>query len=65
MNNLPIASYLATELVRNRLRYGDKADIPAAAQPARHPVLRARLALAGGLTRVARMIGPVGYRPAH
>jgi hypothetical protein len=68
MHELPIASFLATEVMRRRLRYGDAVDATArtrAASPARPPVWRTRVALAGGLAWAARVVAPAGYRPAH
>ena len=64
MHELPIASFLATEIVRRRLRYGDTAPTRPA-RPVRQPVRLTRVVLAGGFAWAARVVAPAGYRPAH
>ncbi|HVH21300.1 MAG TPA: hypothetical protein VNA11_02485 [Pseudonocardia sp.] len=65
MHELPIASFLATEIVRRRLRYGDDTTPTRPARSVRQPVRRTRVALAGGFAWAARVVAPAGYRPAH
>jgi hypothetical protein len=64
MSNLPVASYLATELVARQ--FEDRVDDrPRPAQPVSQPVRRTRVALAEALERAAAAVAPAGYRPAH
>ena len=64
MSNLPVASYVATELVARQ--FEDRVDdLPRPAQPVSHPVRRSRVALAEALEWAAAVVAPAGYRPAH
>ncbi len=65
MNNLPLATFLATELVERQL--GNRphaASSPSDLSRAR-TAGRTRIALADALDRAARAVAPAGYRPVH
>jgi hypothetical protein len=64
MSNLPIASFVATELVARQ--FEDRSDDrPRAVSPVSDPVRRTRVVLAEVLEWAAGVVAPAGYRPAH
>jgi hypothetical protein len=64
MSNLPVASFVATELVARQ--FEDRPDDrPRPVRPVSDPVRRTRVALAAVLERAASVVAPTGYRPAH
>jgi hypothetical protein len=64
MWNLPVASFVATELVARQFEARPD-DRPRPVRPVAHPVRRTRVALAAVLERAASVVAPTGYRPAH
>jgi hypothetical protein len=64
MSNLPVASFVATELVARQ--FEDRPDDRSRpVRPASDPVRRSRVALAEVLGWAASVVAPTGYRPAH
>ena len=64
MSNLPVASFVATELVARQFQ-DQPDDRPRPVRPVADPVRRTRVALAAVLERAASVVAPTGYRPAH
>jgi hypothetical protein len=64
MWNLPVASFVATELVARQFEARPD-DRPRPVRPVAVPVRRTRVALAAVLERAASVVAPTGYRPAH
>jgi hypothetical protein len=65
MSNLPVAAFLATELVRRQFQDGRPVTPTEPAAPGWSPVRGVRVALATRLARAADAVAPAGYHLAH
>lgn len=65
MNDLPLAAFLATDLVQRQFRNDESVTAAVPVRPVRQPVRRTRAAVADALEWAARTVAPAGYHLAH